>query len=508
MAFKTKLYEIYRNFSQAFSGNKETSGLDAFCEKAKAEARKVKVWKESGVEGDSAEQWDAMLWNTGALNGMMPREMAAYFVEGFIGWQACSMLSQHWLIDKACSMPANDAITPGFRVLSDKKKTASEIENKLKKLSIEEVLVKAIRTSRVYGQALIVPTFDKKVDMEVPFNPDGLKGKKLESLQVVNPMYYSPVFDEDSMADSKSPIFYQPTWYNFAGGSASRVHKSWVFKVIEPMAPDMLWPMYYYGGVPITQKIYRSVYSAERVAKEIPLLVETKRLLVADSFSSDMVLNPDGVREAAAGIAQMRDNFGVLLKDPESKIAQIDTNLSELDRVLMAQFRVVAAVAEIPVNKLMRYQESGTATSTKEDGDYRQVLKRITKFQAVPAMELVLKLMGKEEEEIEFNEYDFSSAEEKATTFEKDTISLMHAASVGALTKDDYRKVLKSNYSQKFSEIEDELPEEELPDGRMEMLGLEAKKAFAANPAAPNPDAPENQGSPSAKTQKLSNTAK
>ena len=50
-----------------------------------------------------------------ALSRDMPMaEVLDRFEDYFIGWDACAILKQNWLIDRAISIPANDAIAPGF----------------------------------------------------------------------------------------------------------------------------------------------------------------------------------------------------------------------------------------------------------------------------------------------------------------------------------------------------------------------------------------------------------
>ena len=37
-----------------------------------------------------------------------------YGSQGFIGYQMCALMAQHWLINKACLIPARDAIRKGY----------------------------------------------------------------------------------------------------------------------------------------------------------------------------------------------------------------------------------------------------------------------------------------------------------------------------------------------------------------------------------------------------------
>ncbi|MGP1609631.1 MAG: hypothetical protein ACTS5G_02910, partial [Burkholderiales bacterium] len=53
----------------------------------------------------------------GSRLGPIPlTQLEWYSGQGFIGWQMCALLSQNWLIDKACSMPGKDAVRNGWEI--------------------------------------------------------------------------------------------------------------------------------------------------------------------------------------------------------------------------------------------------------------------------------------------------------------------------------------------------------------------------------------------------------
>ena len=57
----------------------------------------------------------AKLMNSRA--GYLPIAQLEWFAnQGFIGWQMCAVLSQNWLIDKICGVPAQDAVRKGYDV--------------------------------------------------------------------------------------------------------------------------------------------------------------------------------------------------------------------------------------------------------------------------------------------------------------------------------------------------------------------------------------------------------
>lgn len=46
--------------------------------------------------------------------------------QGFIGFSACAILKQNWIINNACSIPPQDAIRPGYKLTSREETTKQE----------------------------------------------------------------------------------------------------------------------------------------------------------------------------------------------------------------------------------------------------------------------------------------------------------------------------------------------------------------------------------------------
>jgi hypothetical protein len=79
-----------------------------------------------------------------------------YASQSFIGHQLAGILAQHWLINKACSMPADDAIRKGFNTVSTDgeelaEKTAKVIKQYDKSMRLNQNLREFIRKGRIFG---------------------------------------------------------------------------------------------------------------------------------------------------------------------------------------------------------------------------------------------------------------------------------------------------------------------------------------------------------------------
>lgn len=302
--------------------------------------------------------------------------------EHFIGWNACAVLKQNWLIDRAITIPAGDAIAPGFKLAfaettagddngngSIDEKEQARRENFLKDclasvdtFGIRDICKRAEECKKTFGYALIVPVVEG-ADRSKPFNPAGIRPGSYKGLTVVEPMWITPVFGEGGYRPA-SGDFYEPEFYVIAG--SEKIHRSWCIKLINSRVPDILKPVYYFGGVPLTQQIYQRVYCAETVANEAPMLAMTKRLLAVEGEVVNAVANPDMFQQHMELFTECRDNFGVAMTERGSNLHQIDTTLTDFDQLIMTQYQLVASIAQMPVTKLLKVQVKGFDSA----GDY------------------------------------------------------------------------------------------------------------------------------------------
>lgn len=61
-----------------------------------------------------------------------------FFASGsmFIGYQACAMIATNWLVDKACNMPARDAIRNGYLINCGDDKVSEQLRKSDKRYNV------------------------------------------------------------------------------------------------------------------------------------------------------------------------------------------------------------------------------------------------------------------------------------------------------------------------------------------------------------------------------------
>lgn len=326
------------------------------------------------------------------IGSPLPDELVGWFMgQSFIGYQTCALIAQNWLVDKAISMPARDAVRHGWAIHVEgapDEDTASGIITDIQKLDkalhVRKNLEQFIKMGRLFGVRVLIFQVDG-IDYEAPFNPDGVKPGSYKGMAQVDPYWCIPELDAEAVQDPSSPNFYEPTWWQVNGQRYHRSHLC-IFRANE--VPDLLKPVYRYGGISVPQRIVERVYAAERTANEGPQLAMTKRLTVWKTDMAALYANQTQAAEHMAVFAQYRDNHGVKLVDIDDTLEQHDTGLADLDVTIMTQYQLVAAAAGVPATKLLGTTPKGfNATGEYDEASYHEELETVQSNDLTPLLD-------------------------------------------------------------------------------------------------------------------------
>ncbi len=309
---------------------------------------------------------------SGAAN-TIPNDLFDWYTsQAFIGYQACSLVSQNWLINNALSIPAHDAARVGFGI---RKSDGDELHIKIchaiekgdKKYRLQKNIIDFATNVRRFGHRLVLFCVESEDDGYYfkPFNIDGVRPGSYRGMSQIDPDWVAPVLDGQASSNPASRDFYEPTWWQING---HRYHKSHF--VLERYAelPDVLKPNYFYGGLPLSQLILERVYAAERSANEVPMLLQSKRLNILHTNLDNDAANPQLIEQKLAKFAAFRNNYGVRVVAHEDVVEQLETTLVGLSDTVMLQYELVAAVAGMPSTKLLGTSPGGLDSS----GSYEQ----------------------------------------------------------------------------------------------------------------------------------------
>lgn len=84
-----------------------------------------------------------------------------YASQGVVSWQVSALMSQHWLVDKACNMPARDSVRVGYDVSLPEGTPQSEeilagFRNRTRSTASMQPCVNHIHMGRIHGARVAI----------------------------------------------------------------------------------------------------------------------------------------------------------------------------------------------------------------------------------------------------------------------------------------------------------------------------------------------------------------
>ena len=421
-----------------------------------------------------------------------PRVLKHFQSRIWITYTGCAIIATHEFVNRACMIPAEEAIAHGYKVIysspnhkNDKKEDArevqflEEIKKAADKMGLNEACKKLNYKKKVFGVGVAIPWVEFRPDYPSPsdktgktpysfadpYDPKAIKLGSFRGFAVIDPHWLTYQWDRQSRTDPSYPFFLTPTWIKVGD---KRVHRSWAIRVINSELPDIFKPVYLYGGLSLTQMIYERVWAADKLANEAPLLAMTKRLLIADGNLEQLQSDPARTNKFFNAINFFRDNFSIFVKKPSSNVTQLDTNLSELTPLTMSQYQLVAAIAQIPVTKLLKNVPSGLqATGEYEWNDYAQSLKAIQQNDYTPLCKMFYDLYlasnyPNEKDlklDIEWNPIDVPKESEIAQMSSQTAQYVAHLINTGVIDIAEARSILRKSNLPAFKTLPTAIPE-------------------------------------------------
>lgn len=395
-----------------------------------------------------------------------PAVLSWYMQQSFIGWQACAIIAQHWLIDKACTLPGDDACRNGW-TLKNKggEDLTAEQNGLLKSLDVEykvmENLSEFNRFKNIFGirVAIFEVDSDDPKYYEKPFNIDGVAPGSYKGISQVDPYWMMPMLTTQSTSDPSSRFFYEPEYWIISG---RRYHRSHLCVSRGPQPADVLKPTYIFGGIPLVQRLYERVYAAERTANEAPLLSLSKRTTAIHVDLAKMAANQTEFENKLLTWVRYRDNHAVKVLGLEEAMEQFDISLTDFDSIIMNQFQLVAAIAHMPATELLGTSPKGfNATGEFEMKSYNKQLVSIQTHTYSPFLDRHYMLLAKSKEldvelTIIWNSTDTPTAAEQAELNDKKADTDQKNIDMGAIAPEEVRNRLRDDDKSGYGHLTDQ----------------------------------------------------
>jgi phage-related protein (TIGR01555 family) len=314
-----------------------------------------------------------------------------YMAQGFPGYQSLAIIAQHWMVEKACSMAGKDAVRNGWKLKAGQDELTGEMADQIaesdKAFKIRQHLVQMNKFKNMFGIRIVL--FEVESDdpgyYEKPFNIDGITEGSYKGISQVDPYWMMPMMTAEATSDPSSQHFYDPEYWIISG---KKFHRSHLIIARGPEMADILKPTYIFGGISLVQRIYERIYAAERTANEAPLLAMNKRTTAIHVDMDKAVANEAGLLKRLGLWIRFRDNHAVKVLGQDETMEQFDTSLADFDNVIMSQYQLVAAIAEVPATKLLGTPPKGfNATGEFEMVSYHESLESIQEHDMQPLLD-------------------------------------------------------------------------------------------------------------------------
>lgn len=398
---------------------------------------------------DASEMTPA--YRFGHAGGIPPHMLAWYANQTWIGYQAISVLLQHWLINRACAIPAFDATRNGWKIEGLEEDKLKRLEAFDRSRKIKQLAKEQARYTRGFG--IRIAMFKVKSNdpryYEKPFNIDSVVPGSYQGISQIDQVWCSPVFNLDNVADPTRIDFYCPDYWMIG---TQKVHKSHLVITRYAEVPDVLKPSYQYGGLSLPQLLWERVYAAERSANEGPQLLMTKRINIINTALEMIGVDPDSIIAKYQEISERRDNYGLMLMGATETYSQHETALSDVDTVIMTEYQLVAAVAETPVTKLLGTTPKGfQSTGEHETDNYNTLLAGIQEHHCDPLLERHYQLATRHiwgediPVEINWNPLDEPTEAERADTQLKKAQTRQIYQTLGNVSPEENRKAIQND---------------------------------------------------------------
>lgn len=357
---------------------------------------------DTGMDASYALQDDIKPISTYTDDVIPEGQLRWYASQGFIGYQVSALLMQHWFIDKACTMPAKDAVRNGYEITVN---DGTQVDPKIldyirkadKRYKLKKHLVEFIRYGKCFGirVAMFVVNSSDPDYYKKPFNIDGIEPGSYKGISQIDPYWMVPELTSQNVQDPASQRFYEPTFWRVNGRV---IHYTHLCIFTTGAVPDVMKPSYYYGGVSIPQKVFERVYAAERTSNEAPMLAMTKRLTTFKTELEKGEFNSAAFAHKMQLWTEIQNNFGIKIHGGDEDVKQFDTTLSDMDNLIMTQWQLACSIVNVPGTKMLGTQPKGfNSTGDYEETSYHEELESLQENDMSPLIEKHHQLLIKSE---------------------------------------------------------------------------------------------------------------
>ncbi|MGZ8907295.1 MAG: DUF1073 domain-containing protein, partial [Methylobacter sp.] len=313
----------------------------------------------------------------------------AYINNHFPGYQYLAQLAQLPEYRKMAETIAEEMTRKWITLSStgedDKTDKLTHLEEALKRFKVRSLFQKAKESDDFYGRGQIYLELDKPSggvasedpeELQAPLfiAPAKIKKGSLKALRLIEPVWTYP--GNYNSSDPLAPNFYKPNLWYVMGKT---VHDSRLLTFVSREVPDLLKASYNFGGLSLSQMAQPAVQNWMRTRDSVGDTVHSFSLTILKTIMATVLSGgaDEGIFDRMDLFNSVRDNRGLMAIDKDSEeIDQVNTPLTGLDALQAQAQEHMAAVASIPLVKLLGITPSGLNASS--DGEIRVFYDHIT----------------------------------------------------------------------------------------------------------------------------------
>ena len=348
-----------------------------------------------------------------SVNSGFGNAQDSFYIYQPVNYYECYSLAQDPLFNKIFNILSKTPFANGGEVVDElDDQEADVLETAINKYKIQNLFVKALRSTYVCGGCLLYMDFGDEEDLEEPLDLKKVNMKKFKGFVHLDPLNLVAV--EVNTSNPAQKDYMQPTkWYVVGLGT---VHASRFLK-FEDNVPELLMkPMTLYFGMPLTLLIKQDVSNSNLASQGLANLMNRCRYLYlkteGENFYSDAA---SAFRERLEAMSLVQDNFGIYPLKSTEDMFQLTTSVQGMDSNAEFFYQIVASKTDITLSILLGKGAQGLSGTL--EGERKNFFDRIRAIQEMVKPNLLVALgiiYGKKTDGKfrEFKDYLFNPLEE------------------------------------------------------------------------------------------------
>ena len=372
---------------------------------------------------------------------------------GFLGYAYLAELWQRPEYRRISEIWAAETTRKWIKLKGDDPERVSKLEDLMRKFGVREKFREAVELDGGFGRSHIFMDFgDAPEDRKDPlgYTPETIPVGSLKNLKVVEPFWCYPL--QFNTTDPLADDFYAPTQWQVMGAT---VHNTRMLTFVGRELPDMLKPVYMFGGLSLAQMAKPYIDNFIRNRSSVANLLYSFSTMVL-STNMTVMMTPEGAQDLIKRIQTYvfgRDNGGLMVVDKETEdLTNVSAPITGVDKLLAQAQEFISSVVGIPLVVLLGVTPSGLNASS--DGELQAFHDHIKGYQEkalqAPLHALLrvlqLHLDGNVDESVTFEFLDLGELGEsdRATIRQTNQATDVGYIQAGVLDPEDVRKRLEN----------------------------------------------------------------